>query len=486
MLPRLSKSKYLSGLQCPKRLWLKIHTPDKATPITNAQQRMFDQGQEVGKFARNQFPHGLLIKTNPTNLNQAVEDTKNAIANGANIIFEAAFLFKNIIVIADIIEKMPNKSWNIIEVKSSTAIKDEHIEDVALQKYILEKKRLKINKTYLMHINKECIYPNLTNFFVLEDITPYTKLKSQDVSNNLEHCQTILQQKNELNTLIGEQCNDPHECPFKSYCWKEIGNKSVFDIPRLNKFKKRELRLGNIMSLDQLPADYSLSELQWSYVSRILNNKKEIDNKAIQNELAKLTYPLYFLDFETDNPAIPRFNSSQPYQHFPFQFSCHILQKDKSIVHREYLHTDESDPRWDFAKSLFNTIGLNGSIIVYNKSFEASVLKKLAARFPDYSHQLLSMIDRLWDLLDIFKNYYKDPRFGKSNSIKSILPILVPELSYSSLAIQKGDEAQSIWNKMIKTTFKLEKERMMENLKNYCELDTLAMVEIYKKLLEID
>jgi hypothetical protein len=306
------------------------------------------------------------------------------------------------------------------------------------------------------------------------------------VPQNLAVFKSLVKQKTEPDVRIGPHCGQPHVCSFKRYCWQFAGKMAVFDIPKLPKAHKSDLWEQGIVTLNQLPSDYPLTKEQWAYVNRILNDGIEIDVAAIKARLTQLEYPLYFFDFETDNPAIPKFDGARPYQQIPFQFSCHVMGPDGQLEHFEYLHEDETDPRLPLTQSLISCIKETGSVIAYNARFERGVLLDLASSLPQYSGQLRSIANRLWDQLDIFKHHYKHAAFGKSNSIKNVLPVLVPALNYSELEVQKGDQAQSVWSMMVKTTDRVAKDRMADNLRSYCELDTLAMVEIHRALQRLD
>ena len=210
-----------------------------------------------------------------------------------------------------------------------------------------------------------------------------------------------------------------------------------------------------------------------------------IDIPVIQSLLAELEYPIHFLDFETDNPPIPIFDGLRPFQQFPFQYSCHIMELGGKVTHHEYLHTDKSDPRKHLLESLLNHVSETGSVVVYKASFEKGVLKDLADYFPEHTLTLQSIIDRLWDQLVIFQKHYMHPDFCGSNSLKAVLPVLVPSLCYEDLDVQDGLEAQAVWNLMLNTTNETKKSEMIEHLKAYCRLDTLATVEIHKVLCEL-
>ena len=481
----LRRSNYLNGLQCHKRLWYEQNHPGRATPTSRSQQRLLDQSREVRRLARERFPEGRLIDT--TDPREAVEQTQEAINSGISCIFEASFIFNDTWwVRCDILEKGSN-SWKIIEVKASNKVKKEHLPDLAIQKHVLTEYGIPISGTQLMHTNRECVYPDLSNLFTIEDVTDRVNQQMDDVPNNIEAFKTILDEDVEPNVSIGEQCDKPHRCPFKEYCWRGVPKCcSIFTIPQLGWDKKTELVERDILGIHDLPDDFRRTELtenQRDYVNIVLNNQPEIDNEAIRNKLSELKYPIHFFDFETSNPAVPRFEGLRSYQQFPFQYSCHILKSDGSLTHREYLHTDTTDPRLPLLESLLNHISDVGSVVVYSASFERRVLEDLAQFFPEHSTALQSIISRLWDQLVIFRHHYKHPEFYGSNSLKAVLPVLVPCLSYEDLDIQEGNDAQAVWNIMIKTTNEEARDNMINNLKAYCKMDTLATVKIHKALL---
>ena len=262
----------------------------------------------------------------------SAKQTEEAIERGDTCIFEATFISNGVLVKCDILQKDTN-SWKIIEVKASTVnstvkkskiVKEEYLHDLAIQKYVLTGYGLSVSKTQLMLINsKECVYPDLSNLFSIEDATDQVDPLINDVHNNVETFKTILAGNDEPQVLIGQQCEKPYPCPFKEYCWRDVPEKSIFTISGLRWNKKNELIEKSIFSLEDLPTDYPLGPKQRAYVNSVLHNEPAIDVDEIQQELANLQYPIHFLDFETDNPPIPKFDGLRPYQQFPFQYSCH-------------------------------------------------------------------------------------------------------------------------------------------------------------------
>ena len=478
---RLSKSKYLSGLQCNKRLWLEIHKPELASPPPPGRQRIFDQGTTVGELATEEFPDGVLIEADYLNIPDAIKQTKEALDNSVDVIFEGCFIYDDVLVRPDIILRNDLGSWNMIEVKSSTSVKPENIHDVAVQTWVLQGCGLELKQVFLKHINRDCVYPDLSNLFRTEDITEPVRAVLPIIPKKLSEYKSMLD-KPEPNVTIGEHCSNPYDCQFVDYCWKDVPEHSIFTVPRLRWTVKERLIAENKITIDNLPGSFSLNDNQLNYLKSLEMQKPIVDWNGIDGELGKLKYPLYFLDFETDGPAVPRYDGLHPYEQFPFLYSCHVLDEKGNLEHYEYLHESDSDPRQPLSESLTKTIGESGSVIAYNAGFEKGVMSRLAQWYPEYAESLQSIIDRLWDQLYIFRNFYIDYGFRGSNSLKDVLPIIVRSMSYDNLAVSDGTEAQVTWNEMIQLKNGDEKNKLNGNLKEYCGQDTLAMVEIHNVL----
>ncbi len=477
----LRRSNYLHGLQCHRCFWYEQNHPGRATRTSESQRWLLDQSREVRRRARCRFPEGMLIDT--TDPREAAEQTQEAISSGMSCIFNASFIFHDTWwVRCDILQRDSN-SWKIIEVEAAADVKEEHLADLAFQKYVLTEQGVTISGTEVMHTNRECVYPDLCDLFITEDVTDQVNQLMDDVPNNVETFRTILGENDEPDIPIGKRCDKSHSCSFKEYCWRDIPKCcSIFTIPYLSPNRQAELLDSGILYLCDVPDDFPLSENQRNYVNMVFNNQPEVDDEVIRHLLSELEYPIHFFDFEASNPAVPRFEGLKPFQHFPFQYSCHILQSDGSCTHYEYLHTCTTDPRLPLVESLLDHISDVGSVVVYDARFERRILKGLAEFFPEHSEALQSIICRLWDQLEIFKNHYKHPGFCGSNSLKFVLPVLMPTLSYQDLDIQEGNDAQAVWDKMINTPTGEARDNMINDLRAYCEMDTLAMVGIHKAL----
>lgn len=478
----LTKTAYLAYRQCPKQLWLDAYQPELAAPPDPTAQRRLRAGQEVDRLARGQFPNGRSIPYHPQPEDIAPL-TRQAIAEGAETLFQATFHVDALLVKVDILTQTA-AGWHLIEVKSSTQYKEaEHLPDIAFQVYVLRQAGLTVTQASLMHLNSDCLAPDLSNLFALTDVMEAVDAFLPTVAADTAVMRQLLAQPTPPNQSIGRHCTRPHACPFYDHCWQGVAGLTIYDIPRLNAQKERPLQEAGVLYLADIPPDAPLTATQHAFVAFHVAQQIEIDRVAIQQAVAELQFPLYFFDFETIDHAIPAFDGCKPYQQVPFQYSCHIVAEDGTMTHCDYLHTDNGDPRRPLAETLLNHIGETGSLIAYNISFERGVLRHLADHLPEYAERLHNMANRLWDQLPIFRQHYRDYRFGKSNSLKSVLPVIAPHLSYAMLDVSNGTQAQVVWEAMIGEGDTAVKQQMIQQLRDYCHLDTLAMVEIHNRLV---
>ncbi|MEL7085118.1 MAG: DUF2779 domain-containing protein [Cyanobacteria bacterium P01_A01_bin.3] len=481
----LTKSRYLSWLQCPKRLWIECNEPAIQPKQSLAQQRIIQQGIDVGKLAWNDFPGGHTIGSR--DLQQALVDTQTAIASGCPAIFEASFAWNHLYIKCDILLRTGSNAWELIEVKSATNAKPEYFDDLAIQTYVLQQVELNVDRISLQTINsKTCAFPDLSNYFNRCDVTDEVKELTNHLDAHSQAALSVMQQGSCPDTDIGDRCRKPNPCPFQSHCWQHVPQPSIFSIPRLNAKKKADLYKQGIVHLQDVPDTYPLSDNQREYVNLVNERAVRIDRDGIAALMAELAYPIHFLDFETINPAIPQFDGLKPYEQYPFQYSCHLLHADGAVEHVEFLHTDTSDPRQPLARSLASHLHSDGAVVAYSASFEKGVMQKLATTFPEFAAPLEAAISRLWDQLDVFRHHYQHPDFQGSNSIKRVFPVLCPERpSYDILTVRKGDDAQAYWLQAIALPESADKARMVQDLKDYCRLDTQAMLDIHYVLQEL-
>jgi hypothetical protein len=477
----LSKSRFLSGLQCPKRLYLETHGRDLATPPDAFQKRIFSNGHAVGQLARTRFPGGLLIEASFSEVSKALEQTQKAIQEKASVIFEGAFCARDTFIRADVLERSGD-SWNIIEVKSTCTIHDSHLLDLAVQRFVIEQSGLPVSRTFLMHLNQECRFPHLENLFVQDDVTDRVKGKLPAIPATIDSYLAILSSDSVPRTPVGPQCFHPYPCPFEAHCWQGVRRPSIFAIPRLHPSRARELISKGIRSIHDIPADYPLSETQGQYVRQLQRGQPAILWPAIQDLLSRLQYPVHFLDLQTHMDTIPRLKGLRPFDQYPFMYGLHILDESKRLASAGYLHSDSSDPRPHLAQSLCNEIGSEGSIVVYNGAQQRRIVKNLAWDVSPFRGDLLSMFDRIFELLPVFQNFYFDPRFAGSLSFEDIYPILLPDLSPSSLVIRDSAEAQLAWERLILTENEEEKGPLVQALKVFGSQTSLALFRVCQLL----
>jgi hypothetical protein len=481
----LSKSKYLVALQCEKRLWLEVNRRDLLPPIPPVRQRVFDQGHEVGRLARGQFPEGILIDDTLPKWDDAVAATAAALDAGATTVFEPSFSFGDTIARADAMVKLSDGSFDLTEVKSTTGSKPEHVFDLAVQAWVYEGCGLRIAHAFLMHLNKKCRHPDLSNLFAVDDLTDGMRRHIAEVPANIARFKAVLDSEAEPARRLGSHCSSPYECSFFGYCSKlwNVPEPSVFNIPHLGAEKRDELIERGILGIEDIPADADIGSQGARFVQLHLSQSKKVDKPAIARWIEELAYPLWFIDFETDSPAVPRFEGLGPYGTVPFQFSLHVMHADGTVAEAPgYLHLDADDPRPGIAGALLEQIGPEGSLIAYNASFERRVIGQLATFLPPLAKRLQALQPRFADLLDVFRNHYIDPAFGGSNSIKRVLPVICPDLGYDGLEVRNGEEAQAIWSKLISSTDEAERSALAKGLRAYCGLDTFAMVRLFQFL----
>lgn len=486
----LSKSTFIKGLQCDKHLYLYKHHYNWQDKISDATRAVFNRGHKVGALAQTLFPNGVdASPSSPRAYAKAVEHTKQLIDEGIKVIYEAAFMYNEVLIYADIIVKRGRK-WNVYEVKSSTSITETNINDISVQYYVMGNAGIEIEDISLIYINNEYVRQgklDINQFFNTESLLDEALDNQGWVSEEVERLKGIVAQDTIPNIDIGTHCNDPYSCSYIGHCWKDIPENSVFNIRRMHQTKKFDLYNEGIISLDDIPDNLELPASQRLQIDSYISGETTIDKHAIEEFLDTFKYPLYFMDFESFQPAIPLYNNSKPYQQIPFQYSLHYQRtKDSKLEHKEFLAEVGSDPRIPFIKQLLKDTKSPGQIVVFNKSFELMVLHSIAKDFPEYNNQIEGLVNRVVDIMTPFqKKWYYTPSMEGSYSIKKVLPALVPDLSYEGLQIADGGTASVSFEQLLDENdmFKLEDTR--KDLLEYCKLDTLAMVKIFLKLKEI-
>ncbi|WP_373072196.1 DUF2779 domain-containing protein [Sulfurimonas sp.] len=488
---RLSKSLYTRGLQCVKSLWLKKYNKEILTPPDSSAEAIFERGNEVGALACQLFPNGIEIEFNPSDYDGMINTTKTLIDDGVNNIYEASFNYDDIFVAVDILHINDDDSVEIYEVKSSTDVKDVYKHDASIQYYVLKGLGFKVKKVSIIHINNKYVRDEeleIDKLFTIADITEEVLELQEDIPTYLRTFKTFLDDKeNEPEKEIGVHCSNPYDCDAIAYCWSHIPKYSIFNISRLNAKKKFELYNQGIINFTDIADISSFSTAQQVQIESEVNNKTIINNEAIKDFLGGLTYPIYHLDFETFQQAIPEWKGISPFMQIPFQYSVHVQHEDGNLEHKEHLAKDGFDPRYELAKKLVEDIPTDVTVLAYNMGFEKGVIRKLAEQFDDFAHHLMCIHDNIQDLMTPFqkKDYYT-PSMRGGYSIKKVLPALVPDMekAYKELSlVHNGGEAMQTFARLSKMD-DTQKSEYRNALLEYCKLDTLAMVKVLDKLKE--
>ncbi len=487
----LSKSLILKGMQCPKALYLAKNPPAFELPLQPDLEEKFRFGNEVGLLAQQLFPGGTEVPFHGLSVSQQVEQTRQLMDAGVQVIYEASFAFDGIFVKVDILvreAKGGNGAWQIHEVKMGTATKEVNLDDVAIQYYVLSNCGLAISSAYLVHINNQYVRHgeiDVQQLFASDDVT------AEALERQIGLLELIAGQRqtlggNEPQVEIGPHCKAPYECDYIPYCWQHIPKNSVFDLKGrgINKFDyyNRGLIKFEDLSLDQLNA------AQRGQVEATLNQQDTINLDGIKAFLDTLWYPICHLDFETFDTPIPPFDGNRPYQKIPFQYSLHIQQSaGAEPVHTEYLVEPGHDPRRELAERLLAEIPEDACVLTYNQTFEKGVLRNLAELFPDLAAALLARVENVRDLMVPFRkrDLYRWQMRG-SYSIKAVLPALVPDLSYDGMDVADGMAAMRAYHEMCALVDPVALAELRRGLLEYCRLDTLAMVRILGELERLE
>lgn len=440
----LSKSTFMMGCQCPKRLWLHKYRPDLRDKLDDEQQAIFQRGIDVGTLARELFPGGVdASPATPFLYQQSVADTARYIQEGHKIIYEAAFQYEGLLCAVDILVKQRGK-WCAYEVKSTNSVKEPHIFDTAFQYYVINGVGMELQDFYITHLNRDYMRfgeLDIEQLFVHESVLDRILEHQEEITEKEQDLKTMLRKMKMPEIEVGLQCDKPYPCDFQGFCFEGIQEE------------------------DQ---DYG---------------EPHINTEAIAEFLDQLEYPIYHMDFESWMTALPEYDGHWPYRQVCFQYSVHVQQSPGAEAeHHYYLAERVDSPTEEFLQNLLNVLGEDGTILVYSKGFEGPRLKDLVREHPQYKEAVENILDRIVDLMSPFRKHYRLPEMKGSYSIKKVLPALVPELSYDELTIANGGDASAAF-------FNLREEKDGEKIRTtrdalleYCGLDTLAMVRILDKL----
>lgn len=492
----ITKSNFQTFRKCSDAFWMLKHAEDKLKKksLSDFQKQIIEQGHEVEAWARKLFPNGVLVKGYNE---EAIDQTRTLLQQNNKAIFQATFSGDGLMAMCDVIhwnERL--KAWDIYEVKGTTSKdkpKKDHYWDIAFQREVLEQSNEKVGRLYLVELNKE--------FIKNGDIEPGDLLKVSDITDEIDtmrieiqteigNCKAKLKQKKQPTGCDCRYKTRTHQCEAFEFFYPNVPEYAVYDISRIRSGGKKIVEMvdKDIIAVEDVPDKNDLTTIQANQVRVHNYNSIICEKEQIHSELQKLEYPLYFLDYETYPSAVPVFDGCRPFQQVPFQYSLHVqLTPESELIHHEYLHWENSNPILPLAEQLRKNIGDEGSVIVWNKSFEGKCNEDMAMQVPNLLDFLLGINKRFFDLEDPFKKqlYVRKEFLGKT-SIKNILPVLAPLFSYKDLNIQDGGAACNAWKTMIfDSQNEKEKHKLYTDLLTYCMLDTLAMVKILNFLKSI-
>ena len=482
---RLSKSRFLAGLQCHKQLWWRVHEPDAPELVPDAGHRnILNQGNEVGRKAREYVPGGTLVDLPFHQFDNKVARTRELLQcdPAPPAIYEATFLADETYAAVDILERGP-RGYGVAEVKATNSLKPQHLPDVAVQVHVLRRAGLPVERAEVMHLNPDCRYPDLGNLFVREDVSALVEGVLLGVSDELAAQRRMLEGPLP-DVAIGDHCSRPHDCPFIERCWPKLPQHHVSSLYRIERKQVREYEADGYATLYDLPSDLELSAIHARQVRAVTAGRMVVE-PALAKALAGFTSPLAFLDFETVSLAIPRWPGCRPWQQVPVQFSAHVEERDGGLVHHQWIADGPEDPRPALAEALVAACTGVRRVVAYHAPFERECLKRLREAAPHLDKDLERIERRLVDLLPVIRRHVYHPDFGGGFSIKRTLPALVPGLSYADLQVQDGEVATVELQRLMFQGAEMpagERAALREALLRYCERDTWAMVKLLETL----
>ena len=493
---QLSKSEYMLYLKHPAWLWLKKHDKSKLPQVDAATQAIFDAGHLFEEYAEVRFDNITQIGFNNYNeyLNMP-QRTTSALQSGVGTIgqgrFVAAYDDAEITCIVDIVEVVQGKELDLYEIKSSTSVKPDHIEDLAFQTVVLEAAGYKVRNISVIYCNNSYVRRGELDKLAMSsqtDVTSRVRTKVGSAKNNIS-----------LALIVAQSQTMPDPTPRRT---KMSGLREWLGIyeslrPQSEKYNIYKLcrasadQIGmlediGVSKIADIPDSFKLRSQQKSQLAATRQDSPVVNLEKIKKFMDKIVYPIYFLDYETLSSIVPPFDGLTPSQQLPFQYSLHIIKEPGAdLIHKEFLHTLDTDPTPGVLEALKRDIGPQGTVLAWYDIFEKGRNELMAELQPEYKDFTNDLNGRMLDLMTPFaKGYYADKDFFGSASIKKVLPVIAPDLSYGDLDIQEGSSAQRLWMQSVYENVHspIDKAKIMDDLRKYCELDTYAMVRIYEFL----
>ncbi len=473
----------MAGLQCHKQLWWRVHEPAAPELAIDPQlQALFDRGHRVGALARTHVPGGVLIDLPYDAYEARLAATRRALQQGAPAVYEAAFRADGVYVSVDIVERRPD-GFDLTEVKSTTSVKEQHLPDVAVQAHVARRSGLAVTRMEVMHLNRACAYPDLSNLFVRTDVTAPVEARLAAIPGEIAGMLAVLAGPLPR-VATGPHCSTPYECPFMERCWPPLPAHHVSTLYAMKQRARAALDEQGYHTIFDLPADTALA-VTADRQRRAVQAGRMIVEPGLARALQACAPPMAFLDFETVGLAIPVWNGCHPYDALPVQWSCHAEDAAGRPTHHAWLAEGPGDPRPELAERLLAACEPARTIAAYNASFERGCIQRLAEGVPHLAPRLARIAERLVDLLPIVRQHVYHPDFAGSFSLKRVLPALVPELGYDGLAISEGAMASVELERLLfrgETMTPAERAQLRDDLMRYCAVDTLGLVKLLARL----
>ncbi|GAC1410015.1 MAG: hypothetical protein NVSMB53_03400 [Gemmatimonadaceae bacterium] len=486
----LTKRTFLAGAQCLKRMWWEMYDPSapETRPSLVSRFRM-DEGAKVGVLARTYVPGGRLILHGGRSMNTILDESREALADpSVPAIYECAVMAESTLVFPDILERVPG-GFALVEVKSKTSVSQQRdIPDVAIQAHVLRAAGIPIVRCELMHLSRDCVYPDLSNLFARADVTTLVEARLQTLDQELRNQLTTARLPMAPNVTIGPQCKRPDPCPFMDRCWPVAPTDHVSTLYRVTEKSLAEFAASGWQSIRDLPDDVKLGAIAGRQRRALREGHRVVERETLLSAMKTLTYPVAHIDFETIQPAIPVWDGCRPYDQVPVQFSCHLVNADHTEKHTQWLFDGKGDPRPGMAAAILEACKPAATVTAYSAQFERGCIELVAAACPEQAALLKGIADNLVDLQPIVRENVYDEKFGGSFSIKKVVPALVPDLSYDDLPIAEAETASVQLARIIlggSTVHPEEREELRQALLKYGERDTKAMVVLSNRLSEL-
>ena len=495
----LTKTDFVHFLRCPRSLWLLKHKPEvyPYKEFSDFLKKIMREGYEVEGYAQQLFPGGVSM---PLVGDAAVAKTKEALADGVEALFQATILTdKGLFARADILERNKDGTYTLYEVKSSNDPKkskekdkkkeERHLKDACFQKIAFEQAEVTISAVYIIYTNRKYVRDikvNPQQLLEKVNITEVIQKMYDETEIEINNAVALLKE-----TKVHEEgCHcfrktQSNHCDAFEYFNGALEEHAIWEIGNIREKRLCAFLDHGIEKIEDIKGEVDLNEKQQRQVQSVLQGRPIINEERIKEMLNELVFPLYFFDYEAAASAVPKIIGTRPWQHIPFQYSLHILHTDDTLTHAEHIHETLSAPE-GVVQAVCEAIGDTGSVISWHMSYEKMINKEMIEMYPTYREKLKDINEQMFDLENIFKEAYVDAQFCGSTSIKKILPVLCPQLSYKGMAVQDGAQAMEQWFMMVdKETDKETHTKIKNDLLAYCKLDTFAMVEIYRTIKNI-